>query len=206
MKIPSPHCNCLPSLALVLGSILLAPHARSAVVVYFEQAGSDVKISWSGTLEILAVSEPYAAGQKVALTGGSFNFSAFEDLSKDTDAGQSSYTSLSFSSSNTRPAPTVGAWGFSYTEIYWSDAVVSAGTMTVPTQLSFDPNEQIMMVPFTTLAGLGAANFSNTLAWTATTTGDTIRYSTGAAPIPEPASALLLGLAGTSLLVRRRRA
>jgi hypothetical protein len=54
-----------------------------------------------------------------------------------------------------------------------------------------------------TLSDIGASDFSNTLAWTAGGTGDTISYTT--VPVPEPSSTALIAVGFLALAVRRHR-
>ena len=74
--------------------------------------------------------------------------------------------------------------------------------------IDFDSTLHSMTIRNTTLAGINAAGFSNTLAWTSDS-GDTISYTTGSPPpvseIPEPSSGLVLGLLLLSGLIHRRR-
>jgi hypothetical protein len=74
--------------------------------------------------------------------------------------------------------------------------------------IDFDSTLHSMTIPNTTLAGMNADGFSNTLAWTSDS-GDTISYTTGSPPtvsaIPEPSSGLVLGFLLLSGLIHRRR-
>ena len=77
------------------------------------------------------------------------------------------------------------------------------------TLIDFDSTLHSMTIRNTTLAGMNALGFSNTLAWTSDS-GDTISYTTGPAPssvsaIPEPSSGLVLGFLLLSGLIHRRR-
>ena len=76
------------------------------------------------------------------------------------------------------------------------------------TTINFDSTLHSMTFRNTDLSSMGAAGFSNTLAWTSSS-GDTISYTTGSpstvSAIPEPSSGLVLGFLLLSGLIHRRR-
>jgi hypothetical protein len=83
---------------------------------------------------------------------------------------------------------------------------ISAGVVGNVTQLTFDPSRDVIRFNFRTLVEMNADSFTSTLAWTATDSGDIITYTIGPVPVPEPSSALLVGLGGLALLARRKKA
>ena len=193
-------------LSLGVSILSLATRAHSAVVAYFEQDGTDVKISWSGTLD-LEISGPSLGPieEFSARISPNFNWNVGSDWYYSDSYGIHSGTPLE-DHSLIYDNDSVGSWGFAGGRLYWSSEIVSVGTTELPTQLRYDPAEQVMVVPNLTLAALNADNLNNVLAWTASTTGDTISYTTGPPPsIPEPSTAILLGLATASLTARRCR-
>jgi hypothetical protein len=102
-------------------------------------------------------------------------------------------------------ASPVASFGFSSGNFYYGGAV--DGDPNVAT-INFDDTLHSFRFPSNTLAGMNAAGFSNTLAWTSSS-GDTISYTTGSPPtvsaIPEPSSGLVLGFLLLSGLIHRRR-
>lgn len=184
-------------LSLALGLFTSIQQARSEVIVYFEELpGNMVKVSWTGTLNLALTDNvfgPYGYGAGDLRTGQ--NYSTLTGHYQATTAGTSANIPHPTSGQEVRYPTTEGSWGFYGTGIHFDAEVVSAGSLTWPTQLSFDPARQTYYINSVTLAQIGASSFNGTLAWTANGTGDTIRYTTGPVPISTPqASAATLAI------------
>lgn len=194
----------------VLTGILMAgAMAEAAVTVTFQEqpdgsGGNDVLISWSGSLQLVP-------GFPFQLPPGGSNGGALVSSASNTQPGQgmvgaqvgtASTTSLASVNGPSAPLPAEG-WGFIGDIIIWGPAIVSGGSLGMPTQLTYDPQVHRYLLPNQTLASLNATNFNNTVAWTANGTGDTIQYQS--TTVPEPSVACLAVLAVLGINRRGRR-
>lgn len=196
---PSNRLLFAPTFAL--GILTFSLPAQSAVTVYFEQLGGDVKVSWSGILNMPSNIQTSSTRAIGATIGAAHNFTYFLDHSFG-PAGNFENTGVPTTTA-VRASETEGSWGFNGPTFIWSSHIVSIGTEAAPVQLSFDPAKQFLLLESTTLLAIGATSFDDTLAWTATS-NDTISYTTGS-PVPEPSSLGLIIVSSLGLVTLRRR-
>lgn len=197
------------SLLSVLGGMgLLASAATSqaAVTVTWAQDGPDVTATWEGKLNFSPdpISSPPRVGPTIDLGTGLDLLHWRDGTTLLSGIGQSTETSLAdvYDSPTLESNPSFGFLGGS---ISWSDVHVSIGTGDQVSELTFLGSRDVIRFSNQTLSGIGADNFNNTLAWTATARGeDTISYTTAA--VPEPSVSLIAGLGILGLLARRKRA
>lgn len=185
--------------------------AQAAVTVYWEQDGADVIASWSGTLDLdplIGTSTLQTDDRDEAIAPGLYHLSGgvngyyFNSLFS---AGSPNFASGLGSAFESPSGESHASFGFRISQIFYNDVHVSGGMLGAVSQLSFDPTRDVIRFSGMTLAGMSAGGFLDTLAWTAATTGDTISYTTGPVPVPEPSSALLVGLGTLALFARRKR-
>lgn len=184
--------------------------AQAAVTVYWEQNGLDVIASWSGTLAVdpslmidttLEVLDDGDLATTIQLLHLSMGANGYYINSTGSVSSTNISTSSDIPSGEVSPS-----FGIGRNNLYWNDVHISGGSVGAVSELTFDPTRDVIRFAGQTLAGMNAGSFSNTLAWTATTTGDTISYTTGpVVSVPEPSSTLLLGLGTLALLARRKR-
>lgn len=169
------------SIKYLISTLLLSTVVSEAVVVVsFKQEGTNVRAEWSGTLSL----DPLLATD-TSLSGGAYadagsNFLLNKASASLGNAGYynrlGDYTITSLSGSPLlRQVP---SFGYAGKELYWADVHVSGGSVGSVSELTFDPTRDYFLFPNTDLASIGANSFDNTVAWTATTTGDTIIYKT----------------------------
>ncbi len=183
--------------------------SQAAVIVYFQQVGLDVTATWIGTLK---VSAPLMDDTSISMAnnqdaiGASGLHHRHDTLSTGfylDPAGSVTPTTMitlvESPSGESNPS-----FGFSGNNIVYNNVHITGGLLGAVSELTFIQTRDVMKFSNTTLAALGASSLNNTLAWTATTTGDTIRLLTGT-PVPEPSSILLIGFGNLALLARRRR-
>ena len=180
--------------AIAVALLATASSSQAAVTIYFEQAGSDVRVSAAGTLALNGQASSAANNNVYGINGGTIASIA---------AGSFKTTNGSAGSTGMDVPFTVGAsatFGFSGSTVYFGADDVIGGTSAAPTLLEWNTTDDFFVLSNTDLATIGADALSGTL-WTANITGDTIGVQT----IPEPSSSVLAGLAGLALLARRKR-
>lgn len=185
--------------------IVSATHA--AVTVSWKQDGADVIASWSGTLNVdSGLATDSVRNDAPASDGGGLQDrncfilrSGVNNGFYDSEVGSASVVQVP-NTSTTVPVPV--SFGFSEATLYWNDVHITGGTVGAVSELTFDPSRDVIRFSGQSLVGMNVESFSNTLAWTAITTGDTISYTT----VPEPSGMLLGGMGTLFLLVRRRKA
>ncbi len=187
-----------------LGILGLASNAQAVVTMYFEQIGiNDVKVSAVGTLD-------FSGG---LLSGASVGDSTGSSLNSVTVIGFASFSTLAAGTASTTTLVAGGSssggvgstFGFSGSDVYWDAADITAGGLGSVAQLTWSADKDWFIRTGATLAAMGADSFNNTLAWKATTSGDEIRFQSGAAPVPEPSGIILSAMGGLGLLLRRCR-
>jgi len=208
MKIPRSFKKKRIASFLSIISLSFFQASQAAVIVEFKQEDRDnVRMSWSGTLSLSGVNGTFV----VAFTQGGLG-SAWNYNRNGSDGGDDlralevgvAVDLVGVLRSDLNSANQNAAFGFAGNAIYWDASVLSMGSITSPTELSFDPALNYIIVPGT-LSGLGADSFSNSLAWTANITGDEVRYTSNLTPVVPETSSSLLGLMGLGAVALRRR-
>ncbi|MGE9266678.1 MAG: PEP-CTERM sorting domain-containing protein [Verrucomicrobiales bacterium] len=173
--------------------------ARASVLITWEQVGDDVRVAYSGSIDTDTFAIP---------PGSDTTESPQLNFSPET-FGVLNGASSAFDVQN---ALTVSVWSrpfsFDSTAPGSPAILVSPGsdTFSIADNIvhlpqgyaSGDPLSGSVLIYDRTLADFGAENLNNQFVWY--NPNNTVSHST----IPEPASALLLALAGGSLLTRRR--
>lgn len=202
----------LPMLICV-ASLINISIVKAAVIVYFEQDGDNVTASWSGTLNIpttsVATRDDSAAVVTIGDTQNLYHLSNGSGAGYYlAELGAASASGLLTYNVGPEPGDPTISFGFALGALAWNDIHISGGTVGAVTQLTFDPSrDKIRFLSGLSLGDLNADAFSNSLAWTATTTNDTISFTTGPVPsVPEPSSLLLVGAGTLTFLARRKRA
>lgn len=195
----------LQRLASLAGALILTQSAHAIVTAQFTQEGDDVRVSFSGTLDL----DPSVADDSSPYTSSSY--AGVEPVSTvglnstvpnifQQSLGSNTITTLAptFTIDN---ADIVGAFGFGGGNLTWSADLITGGTVDAVSELTVTPASNHFYLRDKTLIGIGANTLTEgqTL-WTAGITNDTIIFST----IPEPSSTLLLGLSSLALTRRRR--
>jgi hypothetical protein len=191
----------LVGLAAAAGTLLLSSASQAAVIVTFDQVGPNVVATWAGSFDPgtwstdLTSSGFSLGGSSNSLYGdqpfgGGFDLWVF---------GTASSTTLN-SAPNSAIAPVGGSWGFNNNSFYFpavDNNSEDRGTVDFGSGGSYT-----MTWSNKTLAGIGAASFNNTLAWTSGAGGtNTISFTT----VPEPSAALFGTFSVLGLLLRRRK-
>jgi len=185
----------------------LCSSATAEVIVYFEQDGPDVTASWSGTLDHGRTTHTASSLEgTIRFSGQAGIFQLQRDEFFPAYRGNARLTPLSDTIQKNQTEQLL-SFGFSGANLF----LPSVQDSEPPDfqVFNFDPSVHLIRFSGQTLAGMGAENLINTLAWTSST-GDTIRYTTGPVPaqaaVPEPSSALLgFFLLGSLCLLNRRR-
>jgi len=169
----------------------MTSHSQAAVTVTFEQVGSDVVASWSGSIDAGVWDRDRVAGE--VLAGPTFLI--FVVGAAEIYVGAASNTSLIGNITGFS-----GIAGFINSDLYVGG--VDNGVSPASSVYDFDSLNVSQTFGNQSLADIGASSFDNTLAWTSSAGGtNTISYTT----VPEVSSALL-GCAGLfGLALRRRR-
>lgn len=181
--------------ALTCAALAMTSHSNAAVVVTFEQVGSDVVATWTGAIG------PGSFGNDLGFLGSYADdnglFSVFDVVDAFT-GGASVSTKLS--GIITMTSGSIRSFGFVGDAFYVTGEDDDMANLTV---VDFTGTASTMVFRDQTLASIGAASFNNTLAWTSSAGGsNTVSYTT---IIPEPSTAIM-GLIGVGLgLARRRR-
>jgi hypothetical protein len=187
----------------------LAGGADAAITLHLVQEGGDVRLSFSGSIDLTgagaapaseggwdSVSRLRANGAYItdSVTGDSY----FANVGNDDVA--TNFTEV------TSASPTNGSFGFNNGFITWEARHVTGGVVGgLVTELTAAPSLDTVLFTGQTLASLNASGLTEgqTL-WTANGSSDTIQFS-ALAPVPEPSSALLLGLGALVVIGRRHR-
>jgi MYXO-CTERM domain-containing protein len=198
--------------AFTCGTLLLAPHCGAAVIVSFEQVGSDVVATWRGdiTLGLYNASDSNAwilAYSSFNSLGSSRSLMRVGHPNNPGDffvGGAATVTTLVSQPTAGTDLSMIGPGvpfpsGFGFT----GDTFQLPNFPGSPSSyFDFGSGSTYFMTwQNSTLSAIGAATFSNTLAWTSSAGGaNTVSYTT----VPEPGAALL-GMVGGVCLLRRRR-
>lgn len=190
----------------------LAQSALGAITVHFVEEGSDVRVSFSGSIDLAGspaqsnsarqlIDRRVGVVDSVAIFKGQYGYAS-------RTVGQTYYPPL-ISDASVGDVDT-GAFGFEFGNLFWDDRHVTAGaTLTGVTELTADPLIDFFVLSGSSLASLNAEDGDypeGATLWTSYgTSADTFVFSR-IAPIlvPEPYSLLLCGLGGLGLLRRRR--
>lgn len=198
--------------ALTLGSLAFSSYGKAAVIVSFEQVGSNVVATWRGDITLA----PFTASDdtsRLLLNANLTTLGSSQSLVRTPHpnnpgdyfvGGTATVTTLISQPTGAnqltiygpgQPFPT--GFGFSGNIFLLPDFVGSPSSF-----FNFGSGSTwFMSWADTTLSAIGAASFNNTLAWTSSAGGtNTVSYTT----IPEPGS-VLLGALGSACLLRRRR-
>jgi hypothetical protein len=202
--------NKYKKLALtVTATTLFAQSASAVIFAHFEQVSNDVILSFDGSLNV----NPLLANDAFLSTlSGSSGISQLAGLYGYTEnyyfdsVGSSSLSAFSvdYSASGTDVTGTFGMVGGN---LSWASSSISGGSVGAVSQLSTAAASNNIIFRNVTLSAdrVNAMN-TETVIFTATTTGDTIVLSnTKFAPVPEPSSTALLGLGALGLIIRRKR-
>ena len=203
-QIPGVRRWILP--ALGCAALAITSYSQAAVIVYFEQVGSDVVATWTGSIDVkptwtreVGFGFPFRAAQAeqfgaVAVGGVMEQYGEFSPTV--TAGGTATPTSLSgVVDSFTRSVAFNGV-------LFYIEGVAD-GLAPVSSVYHFDSAGFSQTFEDDTLANIGADAFNNTLAWTAFGNGpddNFIRYTT----VPEPSCIALLGVGALALVIRRR--
>lgn len=171
----------------------MTSHSQAAVIVQFEQVGSDVVATWSGSIDagswtndFTQLSATFAGAN--GLYGVALDYETY-------DGGSASVTTL-----NGTVDSFTGSAGFIDGEFFVAGVDDNAAPLS--SIYDFDSLGVSQTFENNTLADIGADSFDNTLAWTSSAGGtNTISFTT----VPEPSSTALLGLSTLGLLLRRHR-
>jgi len=193
---------CLFCCVFLLG----ASACPGAATVYFDQVGNDVVVTWTGTLDV-------SVGFQHELGVGTDNFSSEMDfvVSRSTTfpymidwySGAYTTTSLAYWTFWQVHPDVVGDpiyFGF-FDNTFHMVSLVGGPDYSV---IDFDAGDYRAISTNTIISAIGAGSFNNTLAWTSAS-GDTVRFTTGSPPIPEPSSLVLFGLGVVGAALRRSR-
>lgn len=194
--------------AILTLSPVFVEDTEAAVIVYWEQDGSDVTATWTGTLDTPILTDTTTTNLFAENIASSNRLSHLSDAPGASHYGELAGAGPSIIINTVIQGSTVGSnpgFGFAGNSLYWSDVHISQGSVGNVTQVRFNPSRDVIRFSNQTLSGMFANNFSDTLAWTVDDTGDTIRYTTGPVVTPEPSGVLLLGLGGLSAVFRRSR-
>lgn len=188
-------------LLLALSSLLLAQSTMAVIIVHFVEEGDDVRVSFSGSIEISGATSPMAFGpssssisNELILAGGTGN--RIGSVGSIEDAP---FINIFVSAQSTE------IFGYNDSALFFSDRHNTSPVAGVPTILETDPSLDNFLLP-RTLSELNATAddiAEGALLWTANGTGDTFVFSR-LAPIPEPSVIALGGIALLGLLRRRR--
>jgi hypothetical protein len=194
MKLKHTKARSVIAAITLTGSLFTGAHA--AVIVNFSDNGGDIDITWSGTFEVLESSLNGPSNNAQQLTT---NF--FRSLNAGGDQYDNNITVESTWSTTAASVVRVSGTNFgvftngsSLDRIYLNNAFIDNGatrTYTVGGQAQISGN---------TISDLG---ITSGLKVTEDTTGDTVSVTLNA--VPEPSSAILLGLGALGFVSRRKR-
>ena len=193
----------------ILSLFLLSPAAPGAITVHFVEEGADVRVSFSGTLDL---SSAPGTGTTIFNTGSTSGIgSGFITI------GGGGFSEASAGTPTTVPFPTVvetqgliisdPAFGYTGDVLVYAARHISGGVVGNVTSLTADPALDTF-----TLVGQDLASLSAELGdiaegatlWTASgNAADRFIFSREIPPVPEPSSALLMSF-GLVFLLRRR--
>ena len=189
---------------LLLLTFLLSQPTMAVIIVHFVEEESDVRVSFSGSIELSGAASPSVFGpasnfisDSAVLRGGTIG-------SRIANAGSNTSTSLSF-----RLTPftdSVEIFGFNSSALFFSDRHNIDPDAGAPTILTTDPSLDTFLITDRTLLELRASANDieeGALLWTANGTADTFIFSR-LAPVPEPSVIALGGVALLGILRRRR--
>jgi len=187
------------------GLLAFVSNAQAAVTIYFEQDGNDVIVSAEGVLDVTGTTPPTSLWGLARQVGPEVVRNVASPIWKNeviNSAGKLETIATLQSKSINSGDP--NGLSFGYTKgghlVYNNDDLkVNGGNKTI----TWSRDRNYMVFDNTTLADLGAESLSHKLAFTVSGTGDTISLQTVA--VPEPSSALLMGLGGFALILRRRK-
>ena len=197
--------HALLSLICLVG-LAYTPSTEAVVFVHFEEIGDDVRVSFSGTLDLDNLNGTLTADfveQSSPVAEAAIGiFLAESDFFLFSFVGSSAFSSpRGFTNNPDDIGP--GTFGFSDSVLLVDVGSVLSQTPELAT-FEADPSRHFFFLRNQTLASIQAdsANIQEGFVlWTANGTGDTFVFTRQ--PVPEPSSIALLGLGGF-LLTRRR--
>ena len=190
------------SLAAALATFALTPQAEAGVVMSFEEVGTTVVATVSGSFSIDIAPAGVSGGPvNSSLAGGSSTslYALSPNWRYSTPGTASTVDGL------TGPSSWTGSIGYIGGTFYW-DSALGAATLPAGTDVSSATASTI------TWNGkdldniiTGGLTTTPVTAWTLNggAASDTITFV--AAPVPEPSTTALLGLGGLALILRRRK-
>jgi hypothetical protein len=187
-----------------LGILGLASNAQAAVIIYFEQIDSDVKVSAVGTLSV----DPTKTLDITTSTNNALSVSddnrIFSWVGENFQGSVGASLATGVVTGSSGSGAVGSSFGFLGGTLIWDLADITGGSVGAVSQFTWSADKDWFIRTGTTLAGINADARSNQLAWTAATTGDTISLHTGS-PVPEPSGIILFGMSNLILLLRRHR-
>lgn len=153
--------------------------------------------TWSGSLANLGT---FFKDQTAAVGSGANAFSLYVSSSGGIDRWNGSSQNTGLNGTITSFSGDFASFGFIFGGFQFEGIVDS---MADRSAIDFDGRMAVMTFGNQTLAGIGAANFNNTLAWTSTAGGsNTVSYTTA---VPEPSVGMVCAVSALGVALRRRR-
>ena len=194
---------------LVLPALFLTQSAMGVVTAHIVEEGTDVRVSFSGSIRVDASVTSDPAPDVVTTSSGTINddniFLLADGVFINDMVGIHSVSSLSLGDGFVGEVGTA-PFGYNQDFFVWGGTDITGGEVGAVSEITVDPSDSFFVIEDTTLTDvLGATTVDGDTLWTANTTLDTIVLSTSAPVIvPEPSSAILCFFAGIGLLRRKR--
>jgi len=191
----------------IINPIILAQSAMGVITIHFVEEGPDLRVSFSGTLD---VSTPAVPTLVMGTQAGVLSFGVVNIVGKHVSnelSGQNTILPFGTALFDTSNLVDFGRpFGFFAQSVLYTNEHVTDVTTMGTTQVTADPSLDHFLLPGVSLDDVNT-EFSDIVEgatlWTANNTGDTFIFSRKA-PIPEPSSVMLVGLGALGLLHRRR--
>ena len=210
--------SCRKKLLVGLSSLIIAQTGLGVVTAHFEQAGPDVRVSWSGTLTV----DPILFDSLTSFSSNTIaSLVTFDELVGGNSpatysdgvffTGAVGFASNSGLNTNMGSATNSNGRVFGYflggTTFNYDSAQITGGVLGAVSELTVDPTLDFFLLENRALSSVVGSTTEGDVLWTAATTGDTIIFSTlPSGAVPEPSAALLLcSVASLFSLTWRRR-